>query len=113
MKVKSVRFSMLRKTQDFENDRAECEVELGPKDEVDDAYALAISTCRAALNKSATTTPKMTRAQVERMKARALSRSVDVETFVPSNQTIIPRDTLAELCDFALKFGFPDKKDRW
>lgn len=49
MKVKTVRFAMLRTTAQFENDRAECEVELGPKDKVEDAYVLAITSCINAL----------------------------------------------------------------
>lgn len=59
MKVKSVRFSMLRVTKRFENDRAECEVELGPKDKVEDAYALAIMHCIAALEVNQTTGAKV------------------------------------------------------
>lgn len=59
MKIKSVRFAMLRITKRFENDRAECEVELGPKDKVEDAYALAITNCIAALETNQTAGAKI------------------------------------------------------
>ena len=49
MRVKAVRYSMLRVTAQFENDRAEVEVELGPKDTVEDAILEAKAQCRVAL----------------------------------------------------------------
>lgn len=49
MKVKSVRFAMLRATKQYENDRAECEIEIGPKDKIEEAYELAIATCQRGL----------------------------------------------------------------
>lgn len=52
MKIKSVRFAMLCSTAQNENDRAECEVELGPKDTPEQAYALAIQTCQEGLMQS-------------------------------------------------------------
>ena len=126
MKIKSVRFAMLRKTEDFENDRSECEVELGPKDTVEDAMALAIRTCKSGLSMSsvmedAKLRDSLTVGQVQRIKERALSRSVDlgmggVETFVNNNETTIPRNVLVTLCDLVLEAeGEPTtrRKDRW
>lgn len=66
MRVKSVKFAMLRVTKQFENDRAECEVELGPKDKVEEAYALAMAYCEYALDARA-------RCEKDRVKER-LSR---------------------------------------
>jgi len=52
MRVTIVRFAMLRKTEQFENDRAEAEVELGPEDSVEDAYLLAQTACLQGLKQS-------------------------------------------------------------
>lgn len=49
MKVTSVRYAMLRVTGKFENDRAEVEVELGPKDTVEAAYKYAVAQCQLGL----------------------------------------------------------------
>ena len=99
---------MLRVTSKFENDRAECEVELGPKDKVEDAYALAVEHCKTALGISAKQS-KLNLNEIRALKRQAEHRPVDlspfggVETFVSSRETTIPRDALAELCDLALK----------
>lgn len=49
MKVKSVKFGMLRVTGKFENDRAGVEVELSPLDTVEDAYKYAVAQCQLGL----------------------------------------------------------------
>lgn len=50
MKVKTLTYAMLRKTDQFENDRAEVTVDLGPRDTFEDAVDLAKSKCCEALN---------------------------------------------------------------
>lgn len=49
MKVKTITYAMLRQTKQFENDRAECSVELVEGEDVARAIALAKSTCERAL----------------------------------------------------------------
>lgn len=69
MRVTSVRFAMLRKTEQFENDRAEAEVELGPEDNVEDAYALARVACERGLKYA----PEVEPVAVPRVSPRAVS----------------------------------------
>lgn len=50
MKVKTITFAMLRKTDNFENDRAEVTVELGDGDDVIVARTLAVTECEKVLD---------------------------------------------------------------
>ncbi len=52
MKVKQISYSMLRVTKQFENDRVEVVIELGPKDEVADAVKEAKRLCEKSLQTS-------------------------------------------------------------
>jgi hypothetical protein len=49
MEVKTISYSMLRKTEDFENDRAEVMVELAEGDSVGEAVKVAKRCCERAL----------------------------------------------------------------
>ena len=49
MKVKAIRYAMLRKTGQYENDRAEVEVELQEGDTVAEAVKSAKKLCEKAL----------------------------------------------------------------
>lgn len=49
MKVKEVRYSMLRVTAQYENDRAEIAVEVEPKDDLDKVVTDVKAMCLAAL----------------------------------------------------------------
>jgi hypothetical protein len=51
MKIKTVTYSMLRVTKQFENDRAEVTVELGPNDDPGKAFDAAKKECLAALHR--------------------------------------------------------------
>lgn len=50
MKIKTVTFAMLRVTKQYENDRAEVTVELGPNDDPQKAFDLAKRECLVALH---------------------------------------------------------------
>lgn len=49
MRITQVGYSMLRVTKQYENDRAEATVEVGPKDDPVEAYELARKTVTDAL----------------------------------------------------------------
>lgn len=52
MKIKTIKYSMLRVTKPFENDRAEIEIELDAKDQgnIDSVVATAKLSCQAMLD---------------------------------------------------------------